>query len=197
MSNQELLTPTGYVLAYSESIEGVEQSSEQIKECIQTQIRYTSRMADKDNMRLCDVIRDVGIDRGRSIGRVGLKHVLDNLRAVDCLILTSLFEILGDIVNLGSIIDDITSKKAHLIALKNGFDTTTTHGRYAITILAAYSDLHFKLEARVTINEEETVKLRELVGERRFGRLEHLLDYPSLDPPSDIEDKNGDLSDGE
>lgn len=91
-----------------------------------------------------EVMNNLGIDKffeekisGKDTNRPKLKEMLDYVREDDTVYVKDFSRLARSTKDLLDIIEELNTKKVHLISLKENFDTTTPSGRLMLTMLGA------------------------------------------------------------
>lgn len=78
---------------------------------------------------------------GKDANRPELKKMLDFVREGDTVYCSEIARIARNTKDLLSIVDQLTSKGAHFVSLKEAIDTTTPQGKFMLTVFAAMAQL--------------------------------------------------------
>lgn len=125
---------------------------------------------------------------GKNTDREAFKEMMSFVRSGDVVVVESISRIARNTRDLLSIISDLTEKGVGFISLKESIDTTTSQGRFMLTVFGALAELERenilerqregieiakaegKYKGRKPIDFNES-QMRALCGKRRAGEM--------------------------
>ena len=107
---------------------------------------------------------------GANTNRPQLKAMLDYIREGDTVIVESISRLARSTKDLLQIVEQITSKGAGFVSIKEAIDTSTPQGRFILTVFAALAELEREQTAQ---RRDEGIAIRKAEdAERRAQGLE-------------------------
>jgi len=94
-----------------------------------------------------DALKNAGCEKffsdkasGAKSDRPGLNEALGFLRSGDCLVVWKLDRLGRNLKHLIEVVEDLKSKKIGFVSLQDGFDTTTSGGKFVFQIFGAMAE---------------------------------------------------------
>jgi DNA invertase Pin-like site-specific DNA recombinase len=142
---------------------------------VSTKDQNLERQIDALKQAGCEYIYEEKVS-GTKREREELNKMLDNLKEGDTVIVVELTRISRSTKDLLEIVETITSKGANIKSLKESWlDTTSSHGKFLLTVFAGLSQLERDLIAERTKEGLEAARRRGRVGGRpkvKDGRVD-------------------------
>ncbi len=111
---------------------------------------------------------------GKNTERPQLKKMLEYIREGDTVYIESISRLARSTRDLLSIVQQLQDKHVELISLKENIDTTTSQGRFVLTIFGALSELE---RENILQRQQERIAAAKIKG-KKFGR-------PEIEQPKD------------
>ena len=99
--------------------------------------------ARQEELAIKEKMDKVFIDKcsGKNADRPALKEMLNFVREGDVVYVHSISRLARNVKDLLSIVEELTSKKVQFVSLKENIDTSSSTGKFILTIFAALSEL--------------------------------------------------------
>ena len=99
--------------------------------------------ARQEELAIKEKMDKVFIDKcsGKNADRPALKEMLNFVRDGDVVYVHSISRLARNVKDLLSIVEELTSKKVQFVSLKENIDTSSSTGKFILTIFAALSEL--------------------------------------------------------